>query len=63
MPKKGNQSTTLWWEQTETEIASYKKKKQQKQDNKNGFENRKLRWRPVQEQLGSGLINVAQFRE
>lgn len=40
-----------------------KKKKQQKQDNKNGFENRKLRWRPVQEQLGSGLINVAQFRE
>lgn len=38
-------------------------KKKKKQDNKNGFENRKLRWRPVQEQLGSGLINVAQFRE
>lgn len=37
--------------------------KKKKQDNKNGFENRKLRWRPVQEQLGSGLINVAQFRE
>jgi len=40
-----------------------KPKSPTKKKTKNGFENRKLRWRPVQEQLGGGLINVAQFRK